>query len=349
MSHSNSLVLLTGGTGHLGFRTLLDLLTLGYKVRAAVRSDSKSQTILSNPLFKSQDFPSSQLSFIVVPDLQAPGAYNEAVKGVDYVIHIASPITTGGTFTQEQYNETFIAPAVNGTLGMLTSAATSPSVKRVVITSSVVAQIPFARFMAGMTDGEAYDEDSRTPFDEGPYHHEFQAYSASKAKALIESERWMAENRPGFDLVNIHPSFIEGRDDLKLTAKSTIEGTNALLLSIALGNKAASPMPGTTVHNEDVARLHVEALDPRIPAGSYIATSNNPYGSLNGTNWEETPAVISKLFPEALKKGLVSTEGEQKSILVHIDNSKTEKVFGWKFQDYESQVKSVVGHYLELL
>lgn len=349
MSNNAPLVLLTGSTGHIGFRTLLDLLVAGYKVRAAVRSEAKSQVILTNPLFKSYSFDSSLLSFTIVPDLEVPGAYNDAVKGVDYVIHIASPITTGGDFTQEQYKAFFIAPAVRGTLGMLNAAATSPSVKRLVITSSIVAQIPFFTFAGGMTDGQVFDAESRIPLDEGPYQNEFQAYSASKTAALNEAEAWVAKEKPSFDIVHIHPSFVEGRDDLAQTAEATITGTNALLLNLALGKKAAGPAPGATVHNEDVARLHVEALKPEIPAGSYIAHSNNPHGTLNGTNWQDASEIIGRLFPEAVKKGLVSVTGEQKSIVDHVDASKTERVFGWKLQSYEKQVESVVGHYIELL
>jgi nucleoside-diphosphate-sugar epimerase len=349
MSHGDSLVLITGATGHIGFRALLDLLTLGYKVRAAVRSEAKANTILNNPLFKKSKFPSELLSFVVVPDLEQPHAYDEAVKGVNYVIHIASPITTGGEFTQEQYKAYFIAPAVKGALGMLEAAATSSSVKRVVITSSVVAQIEFGIFAGGMSEDQVFNSESRTPNDEGPYANEFQAYSASKTQSLNEVESWMATKKPSFDLVTIHPSFVEGRDDLALTAQSTITGTNAVLLGSALGKTAPHPMPGATVHNEDVARLHVEALRPDIPAGSYVAHSNTPAGTFTGTRWEETNQIIARLFPDAVKKGLFPNNGVQQSSPVHIDASKTEKAFGWKFQSYEKQVESVIGHYLELL
>jgi nucleoside-diphosphate-sugar epimerase len=349
MSFGDSLVLITGATGHIGFRALLDLLELGYKVRAAVRSQAKANVILNNPVFKKSNFPSNLLSFTIVPDLEQPGAYDEAVQGVDYVIHIASPITTGGEFTQEQYKEYFIAPASRGTLGMLNSASKSPSVKRIVITSSIVAQIPFATFAGGMTEGQVFDAESRTPFDEGPYANEFQAYSASKTKALNDAEAWVAEKKPSFDLVHIHPSFVEGRDDLALTPEAAIAGTNAVLLAVVLGKKAEGPLPGTTVHNEDVARLHVEALRPEIPAGSYVAHSNSPHGTLSGTRWEEANEIVTRLFPDAIEKGLIRNDGEQKSSLDHIDASKTEKTFGWKLQTYEKQVESVVGHYLELL
>jgi len=349
MSANNTLVLLTGATGHIGFRVLLDLLTAGYKVRAAVRSEAKEKTILTNPTFKALNAPSSLLSFVIVPDLQAKGAYDEAVKGVDYVIHLASPITTGASVTTEEYHEYFIKPAVRGTMSMLEAAAASPSVKRVVITSSVVAIVPFVKFTNPMSDSDLYNAESRIPTDQGPYTSEFQAYSASKAAALNEAEAWVAEKKPSFDLVHIHPSFVEGRDDLALTPKATIAGTNAVILNVILGVKNPNPSPGVTVHNEDVARLHVEALNPKIPAGSYVAHSNNPAGTLNGTRWEDTNAIVAKLFPEALKKGLIRNDGEQKSVLNHVDAKKTEDTFGWKLQSFEKQVESVVGHYVELL
>jgi nucleoside-diphosphate-sugar epimerase len=346
---SNNLVLITGATGHVGFRTLLDLLQDGYLVRAAVRNESKKQAILTNPAFKSLKVPSNNLSFVVVPDLTSEAAYDEAVKNVDYVIHIASPITRGGEFTTEEYQDYFIKPAVNGTLGMLKSASKSTSIKRVVITSSVVAIINFADFVRNMTEGDILSPEDRVPNDEGPYANEIQAYSASKVAALNATENWIAENKPNFDVVHIHPSFIEGRNELALTPDATIEGTNKLIVNVTLGKRNPNPMPGTTVHNDDVARLHVDALKPGIPAGSYLAVSNNPAGTLNGSSFETINEIVERKFPEALKKGLISNDGHQASLLQHADASKTEKAFGIKFKDFESQVESVVGHYLELL
>jgi len=339
------LVLLTGATGHLGFRALLDALKTGYRVRAAVRSDLKAQTILTNPVFKAAGFPSEQLSFVIVPDLSTPHAYDEAVKDVDYIIHIASPITTGKEFTQEEYQQYFIEPASKGTIGMLESAATSPNVKRVVITSSVVAIVPFMEFATGLN--RVINAEDRIPFYPGPYPLEFAAYSASKAKALNDTEAWLAANKPSFDVVHIHPSFIEGRDDLVLDSEHVTAGTNGIILRVAQGLTGKMPLPGATVHNEDVARLHVEALKSEIPAGSYIAQSN-PSGTTKGTQFEQINDIVAKNFPDAVRSGVLPNNGFQKSVLSQFDSSKTEETFGWKLQDFESQVKSVVGHYLEL-
>jgi nucleoside-diphosphate-sugar epimerase len=344
--HTSELVLITGATGHLGFKTLLDALEAGYQVRAAVRSDSKAKVITSNAAFKAANIPEGQLNFVIVPDLAVPGAYDEAVKDVKYVIHIASPITTGGKLTQAQFKEYFIKPAVQGTVGMLESAAKSPSVRRVVITSSVVALVPFEKIIGGSED-HTYTAEDRIPFSDGPYAVEFQAYSASKTAALNEAEAWMAKTKPHFDLVHIHPSYVEGRDELVRTKEEAMAGTNGIILRAVTGVKAPFSLAGTTVHNDDVARLHVDALlVDKIPAGSYIANSDTPDGK--GTQWETVNEIVSRNFPEAIKEGLFSNDGSLSSVHLKISNEKTEKTFGWKFQGFEAQVKSVVGMYIDV-
>ena len=346
--HTSELVLITGATGHLGFKTLLDALTAGYRVRAAVRSESKADVITSNAAFKAANIPEGQLSFVIVSDLAVPGAYDEAVKDVKYVIHIASPITTGGKLTEAQFNEYFIKPAVQGTIGMLESAATSRSVRRVVVTSSVAAIIPFEALTTG-SEGRTYTAEDRIPFPDGPYSAEFHAYSASKTAALNEAESWMAKNKPTFDLVHILPSFIEGRNELVRTKEEAMGGTNGVILGVVTGVKAQFPRAGVTVHNDDVARLHVEALRvDKIPAGSYVASSNNPGGTLNGTQWETVNEIVARNFPEAIKDGVFSNDGFQPSVPLRISSEKTEKTFGWKLQEFEAQVKSVVAMYIDV-
>ena len=168
---SSDLVLITGVTGHLGFRTLILALQAGYQVRAAVRSQSKANTILSNSVFKVLN-RSSQLSFIIVPDLTVAGAYDEAVKGVNHVIHIASPITNAQT-TPEEFQERLITPAVKGTLGMLESAQKTDTVSRIVITSSAVAQVPVPDFME--RPDYVVEASTRTATPAGPFTNEFEA------------------------------------------------------------------------------------------------------------------------------------------------------------------------------
>jgi nucleoside-diphosphate-sugar epimerase len=345
---SNELILITGATGHLGFKSLIDTLRAGYRVRAAIRSDAKASAITTNADFKALNISDAQLECVIVPDLANPGAYDEAVKNVTGILHIASPITTGGKVTADQYDEYFIKPALAGTLGMLNSAAKSPSVKRIVITSSVIAQLKFGDFMQGTNKVLTAEDRIATP--EGPFENEFEAYAASKIAALNEAEVWMGKEKPRFDLVSILPSFIEGRNALVKNPEEAMEGTNGVILRAVIGNTAPYALPGNSVHIDDVARLHVEALDKtKIPAGAYVADSKTPQGTLSGTRWEDIKAIVDKHFPEQIKSGALKNTGFQPSVKNEFDVSKTEKTFGWKLQEFPAQVTSVVKMYLDTI
>ena len=86
---SKQLILITGASGHLGFRTLVKALEAGYRTRIALRKLGQADKIKKARSI--QPF-SEDIEFTEVPDLTAPGAYDEAVTGVTYVIHVAAPL-----------------------------------------------------------------------------------------------------------------------------------------------------------------------------------------------------------------------------------------------------------------
>jgi nucleoside-diphosphate-sugar epimerase len=160
---SSDLVLITGGTGHIGFRTLVTALKAGYRVRTAIRSESKQNDILSAPSIKALSL-TDELTFIIVPDLMVDGAYDEAVKDVNYIIHLASPIILKGEIKPEDYETTLVEPAVAGTVNILKAAINSPDIKRVVITSSIAAIAPGEYFFdKDPPDGLVTNHESRLP------------------------------------------------------------------------------------------------------------------------------------------------------------------------------------------
>lgn len=89
---SQQLILITGATGHLGFRTLVLALQAGYRVRVALRKAEQIERIKRTTSV--QPYLDS-IEFTHVLDITAADAYNEAIRGVDGVIHIASPIYSG--------------------------------------------------------------------------------------------------------------------------------------------------------------------------------------------------------------------------------------------------------------
>lgn len=81
-------VLVTGANGFVAAWVVRTLLERGYAVRGTVRSESKGTHLLS--LFK-DEVKSGRFELAVVPDITAPGAFDEAVKGIDAIEHTASP------------------------------------------------------------------------------------------------------------------------------------------------------------------------------------------------------------------------------------------------------------------
>ncbi|KAG6873391.1 hypothetical protein C0995_016201 [Termitomyces sp. Mi166 len=130
-----SLVVVTGVNGHLASTTALRLLQKGYRVRGTVRS-------LRSAGYVKREFASFAANFEVVevPDIIAPGAFTDAIKGASAVVHVASPVTMEAKRPEEQF-----VPAVNGTLSLLESVKKEKSVKKVLFTGSIGSVIMTAK------------------------------------------------------------------------------------------------------------------------------------------------------------------------------------------------------------
>lgn len=342
---SGELVLITGANGHIGFRTVVEALKHGYSVRAALRNEKKANKVLSAPSIKAIN-PGSRLTFTFVPDLVKEGAYSEAVKDVDFIIHLASPITSGLT-DEADFESEFIEPAVKGTTNILYSAFKQPSIKRVVITSSVVGILPWHDLFEAEND-KVYDEKSRTPDTHGPFTLESAAYAASKVRALNATEKLLDQHKPHFSVVHVHPSFVIGKNELVTDAKDITIGTNAIMFQQVLGVKRPKPTPGASVHLHDVAFLHVKGLDPAIPDRQSLLASS---GGIKGTVWGDAIDIVKLKFPDAVKDGTIPNNGESLTSIksARFDTTETERLTGIQFKSYEEQVLSVTEHYLELI
>jgi hypothetical protein len=138
-----------------------------------------------------------------------------------------------------------------------------------------------------------------------------------------------------------------GRDDLVTSAADIVKGTNAMVLGPLLGKSSADPSPGSSVHLDDVAEIHVRALQHNIPGNTnYIATANAP----TGIQWADALALVKREFADACEKGLFTVNGaeEPKTLPSSVGSSLTEKTFGIKFKGFDEQVRSLAEHYLEL-
>ena len=336
----SSLVLITGATGHLGYRTLIEALKAGYHVRAAVRNEAGIKKIKAA---ESTQPYLNQIEFVLVPDMEKEDAYNEAVKGVKYIIHLASPIPHHVPASDSAEMETLIVqPAIQGTLNMLRAAkAHSPTTERIVITTSIIALTSWADFF-GQT-GKVFNETSRTPVVSGPYENGFQAYATSKVAALKATEEFVVAEHPHFTVNNVAPSFVIGKNELATTVADSISGTNFSALGHVLGLNPG-PTPSIAVHVDDIARMHVLALAPSVPGNQvFIGVSDD-----SNNRWEEAFDVVKQNFPQAVTDGTFPLTGSNPTLRLIVDNSWTRKTLGQEFLPYTEQVRSVAQHYLDL-
>ncbi|GKT46139.1 putative uncharacterized protein YbcY [Colletotrichum spaethianum] len=137
---SQSLIFITGATGFIGCHAASQALEAGYHVRLSVRKESQISGL--KEIFSEYK---AKLDFVVVPDLTKSESFTEALQGVEYVFHIASPMPgTGSDFKTD-----YLAPAEQGTIALLDAAKAVPTIKRIVITSSILALLPLDIWVTG--------------------------------------------------------------------------------------------------------------------------------------------------------------------------------------------------------
>ena len=121
-------VLVTGATGFTGLHCLSQLLDAGYAVRGTVRDLARTDEVRT-----AMEKAGSPVAQLEAADLLSDHGWDDAVKGCQYVLHVASLLLS----VPKDENE-LIVPAVEGTTRVV-EAAIREGVKRVALTSSCAA------------------------------------------------------------------------------------------------------------------------------------------------------------------------------------------------------------------
>ncbi|GAB2846732.1 aldehyde reductase [Actinoallomurus bryophytorum] len=244
-------VLVTGGTGYVAGWCVVELLRRGYAVRTTIRTPDRERAV--RDAVSSAADPGDRLSFAVA-DLTSDGGWDAAVDGVDFVLHVASPLGEGGRDAGE-----LIAPARDGALRVL-RAATSAGVRRVVMTSAANTASPSSYGEDGVTDETLWtDLDDPTLI---PYR---------RAKTAAERAAWdfMATYDGPTTLTTILPGAVFG----PVLGAGHLGTTRIVARMLGGGMRGVPRIAFEIVDVRDVADIHIRAMTSPEAAGErFLAT-----------------------------------------------------------------------------
>lgn len=249
-------VSVTGASGYIASWVVKKLLDHGHTVHATVRD--KNNTNKVNHLLKFGLAHPGRLKLFNADLLS--GGFDEAFEGCDAVIHMASPFIVGKV---KDPKKELVDPAVQGTATVLAAVNASPKVKKVILTSSMVAIYNDAIEASKLPERKFTPEHWNT---KASLHYQPYNYSKTEAEKLAwrmeaEQDRWT--------LSTVHPGFVMGPSLSTRTDGASIE----FMLRMLRGEfKLGAPLLYfALVDVRDVAETHIHALETENSAGRYIS------------------------------------------------------------------------------
>ncbi len=247
-------VLVTGSSGFIAKPIVRDLLQAGHRVVGSLRTPARAEEVRAavRPALAAVEDFEDRLRFVAL-DLGRDAGWDEAMAGIDVLMHTASPFP----MSQPKDEAALIRPAVDGTLRALRAAARA-GIGRVVLTSSTAA-VMYGSHEPGPA---GYDEGDWSDVDD----HYITAYSKSKTLAERAAWRFVADEAPEMALTTINPCLVLGRplDGHYGTSLQVIE-------RLLRAREPMLPDFGVPVVDvDDVAAMHVAAMETDAAAGKRI-------------------------------------------------------------------------------
>lgn len=254
-------VLVTGASGYIASWLVKYLLEAGHTVHGTVRDPAKSSG-LEHLQALSKAHPGRLKLFKA--DLLAKGSYDEAMQTCELVMHTASPFVISGL--KDNYEE-LVRPALEGTRNVLEAANRVISVRRVVLTSSVVSvygdNIDGLQVPGGIFTEEHWNTTSTVDHQPYPY-----------SKVVAEREAWDIQGKQSrWDLVTINPGLVLGPSLTKASASTSL----VFIRQLANGTMypGAPDLWMGVVDVRDVAMAHIKAGFTPAAKGRHLTNAAN--------------------------------------------------------------------------
>ena len=260
MSVGGETVLVTGGSGFVGSHLVRQLLERGYRVHTTVRSLGNEAKVA--PLrAMGEQFPGALELFEA--DLMVDGSFDAAMDGCRVVFHVASPFLMPEKIKDGQ--KEVVDPALTGTRNVLAGIERTPTVEKLVFTSTVGAIFGDYVDVLNMKDGILSEDyfNTTSTVENNPYHY---------AKTVAERAAWDAEQtQTRWRMVSVNPGLILGPS---LTPASD-SGSLFLLDELFKGYffYGAPDFSFTVADVRDVASAHIAAAESPDAHGRYIVAA----------------------------------------------------------------------------
>jgi len=338
-------ILVTGASAFIGGWIIKVLLDKGYNVRGTVRSPEKEARVLE-AIPKEQQH---QISFVHINDISTD-SFDDAVQGVDGIIHVASPFR----LKVEDPEKDLLLPSINGTLGVLKSAhkynsSSQNKIKRIVITSSIVSVLDPSQ---GFRPGYAYSEKDWSPvtYEQGAAakNDGLTAYRASKVCAERAAWDFVEKEKPSFTIVTICPPLIYGPRINGFHSLDEINTSNGLLWSLVNSGKDAQiSKTGTPIWADvrDVANAHVAALEAEIDTNERYLIGAGKWSYQEVADIVHESNVISQNIKDSTPVG---TKGEQLPDHFAYDCSKAQKQLGTTYIPLKKTIEDLLSQLVEM-
>ncbi|GJN94209.1 hypothetical protein Rhopal_007283-T1 [Rhodotorula paludigena] len=331
---ASQLVLVSGASGFVGTAVTLAYLEAGYRVRGTVRSQDKADAWAKK---HANAFKDGQLEWAIVKDIAAPGAFDEAIKGVDIVAHTASPFH----FDVKDNEKDMLIPALEGTRQCLRAAQKEPSVKRVVLTTSFAAVMDFDRLGPDTTFSH---KDWNPATYETAKKSDNPSYVYCASKKIAEEEAWRIAKEPEtkWSLSTVAPPMVFGPPLQVINSLDSINTSSGAVWAVVDSKEVPPASFPVGTDSRDIAKLHVlasttdEGKDQRFLAIAFHYDNNQV-------------AEIARSFPELKDRVPGPSDGAAAQPHFKTDSSLVEKTFaGWKWTSFEQSTKDTLAEILKV-
>ncbi|RDB27412.1 hypothetical protein Hypma_004368, partial [Hypsizygus marmoreus] len=334
-------VLVSGANGYIAIWVVRTLLERGYAVRGTVRSQEKG--VFLEDKFKAYG---DKFEIVVVEDITAEGAFDEAVKGVDAIGHTASPFHLKATDPEE-----LIGPAVKGTSSILKSAIKNgKGIKRIVVTSSCASVLEIGSDKI-FTELDWNELSIREVKEQGNKASGASIYRASKT--LAEKAAWelYEKNKADitWDLAVLNPPFVFGPvihdvKDLASLNTSARQWYDAVLVEGAFSKEALETQGSGWIDVRDVAEAHVRALEKEAAGGERIIVSAGSYV------WQDWRDAANSLSPSPIPSHTPLPVGFPGAGLkakppVQYNTEKATRILGIKYRTKEELARDTLADF----